>query len=55
MVDVNDPRPTNFSFQTPVVNYTPVDQLPEQARAAFESDTFEFGEIPTQAPPQQFC
>jgi len=36
-------------------NFTPDDQLLEDERAAFQSDTFEFGQIPTHAPSKQFC
>ena len=42
-------------FQTPSTNYTPIDQLLAEGRAAFESDTFEFRQTPAHAPSQQFC
>ncbi|CAF5103184.1 unnamed protein product, partial [Rotaria magnacalcarata] len=55
MRDVNDNRTSTSSFHAPETNYTPRDQILEEERAAFESDAFEFGQIPTHAPPQQFC
>ncbi|CAF3337777.1 unnamed protein product [Rotaria socialis] len=55
MRDVNDSRTSTSSFRAPETNYTPSDQILEEERAAFESDAFEFGQIPTHAPPQQFC
>ncbi|CAF2228825.1 unnamed protein product [Rotaria magnacalcarata] len=55
MRDVNDNRTSTSSFHAPETNYTPSDQILEEERAAFESDAFEFGQIPTHAPPQQFC
>ncbi|CAF4237752.1 unnamed protein product, partial [Rotaria magnacalcarata] len=54
MRDVNDNRTSTSSFHAPETNYTPSDQILEEERAAFESDAFEFGQIPTHAPPQQF-
>ncbi|CAF1374999.1 unnamed protein product [Rotaria sp. Silwood1] len=56
MKDNNDNKSSTILSQTQTItNYTPDDQLLEEERAAFESDTFEFGQIPTHAPPQQFC
>jgi hypothetical protein len=48
---------TTQSFhQTASTNYTPDEQLLEEERAAFQSDTFEYGiPIPDHAPSQQFC
>jgi hypothetical protein len=47
---------TTQSFhQTASTNYTPDEQLLEDERTAFQRDTFEFGQIPDNAPSQQFC
>ena len=50
MKDIHDTKTSNFSFQTPSTNYTPADQLLAEERAAFESGTFEFGQIPSDGP-----
>lgn len=55
MKDVNDNLTSNFLPQIESTNYTPDDQLLEDERAAFESDTFEFGQIPVHAPPKELC
>jgi hypothetical protein len=55
MRDVNDNTPPNMAAQiqqTQSTNYTPEDELFDIERRAFESDSFEFGEIPIHAPPQ---
>ena len=38
-----------------LTNYTPDDQLLEDERIAFQSKTFEFGNVPIHAPPREFC
>ncbi|CAF2857031.1 unnamed protein product [Rotaria sp. Silwood2] len=55
MIDINNDKTSNSFSQIQTTNYTPHDQLLDEERAAFESDTFEFGQIPVHAPPQQFC
>lgn len=55
MRDIDQPLTSNFTSTIQSNNYTPEDQLLEDERAAFESDTFEFGQIPSHAPSQQFC
>jgi hypothetical protein len=55
MNDVNGNTTTQLLSQTQSTNYTPDDQLLEDERTAFQSDTFEFGRIPVTAPPQQYC
>jgi hypothetical protein len=55
MKDLNGNTPSNFQPSADSRNYTPEDQLLEDERAAFESDTFELGSIPVHAPSRQFC
>jgi hypothetical protein len=55
MNDVSGNTTSNFLSSIESTNYTPDDQLLEDERAAFESDTFEFGQIPVHAPSRQFC
>jgi hypothetical protein len=55
MKDISDNITSNFLPQIESTNYTPDDQLLEDERAAFESDTFEFGQIPVHAPPKELC
>lgn len=38
-----------------LTNFTPDDELLEDERAAYQSDTFEFGQIPSHAPSREFC
>ena len=55
MADTNDNKTSNlFASAQELTNYTPDDQLLDEERVAFQSDTFEFGQIPTHAPSQQF-
>jgi hypothetical protein len=55
MTDVSGDITIQSFPQTDSANYTPDDQLLEDERTAFQSDTFEFGNIPIHAPPKQFC
>jgi hypothetical protein len=55
MRDVSDNITSNIFPQTQSTNYTPDDQLLEDERAAFESATFEVGQIPVHPPSRQFC
>jgi hypothetical protein len=55
MQDVNETSISNIVSQAQSTNYTPDDELLENERAAYESDTFEFGQIPMHAPSKQFC
>jgi hypothetical protein len=53
MKDDNDNVTSNSDLQS--TNYTPYDLLLDDERAAFESETFELGQIPVHAPSRQFC
>jgi len=55
MKDFNDNTTSNFLPSIESTNYTPDDQLLENERAAFESDTFEIGLVPSHPPSRQFC
>jgi hypothetical protein len=55
MKDFNDNTTSNFLPSIESTNYTPDDQLLENERAAFESDTFEIGLVPAHPPSRQFC
>lgn len=43
-----------FHHEQPSAHYTPDDVLLDDERAAFSSDSFEFGNIPLQAPSIRF-
>ncbi len=51
----HQPTTSTVAHQLNSSNFTPDDQLLEDERAAFQRDTFEFGQIPVHAPSQQFC
>ena len=53
MKDDYDNIPSNSDMQS--TNYTPSDLLLEDELAAFESETFELGQIPVHAPSRQLC
>ena len=58
-VEMKDPdAPVTVTFTigaSQATNYTPDGELLEDERAAYQSDTFQFGQIPVHAPSREFC